>query len=153
MSSTYSNVVIRDYDPISVIKLPVVSATVIAKGDLIDASADTATTLVAACHAGDNSLFFGVALEGSESGEVKDISIATIAKVNIKVVSGSTDALPGDAFKYSAGANGTAWQVTKATSEGIMWALEPVLDTAEGVFLINSHALAGGFIWDTCTEG
>jgi|GEM_PF-1476423 hypothetical protein len=154
MSSTYSNVVFRDedVDTVSVVKIGVASATVLAKGDLVDASGATAPEAVA--HSGDNSTFIGVAMEGSQSGEVNEISVATRCKIKIKVAaSPTTNVIIGDACAYSAGANGTTWEVTKATSEGIMWALENVDYGESGLFLVDSHSLAGGFYFDTCTEG
>jgi len=147
--ATSSNVVIRDYEDLTVVKVGVATATVLAKGDLVDF---TVSTSALTAHAGDNSIFLGVALEGSESGETKQVSVATRAKIKVKVVSGSSAALPGEAFKYSAGANGTAWQVTQATEEGIMWALEGVAAASSGLFYIDSHVLSGGFQFDACTE-
>jgi len=148
--ATSSNVEIVAYDEIDVVKVAVATATVLAKGDLVDF---TSGTTVLTAHSGDNSLFLGIAMEGSETGEVKEVSVATRAKIKITVVSGSSDAVVGEAFKYSAGANGTAWTVTQATAEGIMWALESISNGSAGLFRINSAALAGGFLFDTCTEG
>jgi len=148
--ATSSKVDIRAIDELAVVKLAVGSSTVLAPGDLVDF--DSGTT-AAVAHSGDNSTFLGVAMEGSASGDVQEISIATRCKINIKVVSGSADAVIGDAYKYSAGANGTEWTVTKATSEGIMWALESISNGNYGLFLVDSHCLAGGFLFDTCTEG
>lgn len=148
--SVYSNIVLRDVDEIDVVKLKVATATVLAKGDLIDYSSGTAAAIV---HSGDNSIFLGVAMEGSESGSVAEISIATRCKILIQIVSGDTDGTPGAAYKYNAGANGTIWTVAIATAEGIMWALEPITAGSAGLFRVDVQALAGGFLFDTCTEG
>lgn len=153
--STSSNVVIKEYDERCVVKLPVASATVLAAGDLIVATADTATTLKAAALSAASlyNTFVGVALGGSESGQVENISVATRARIAIKVVSTSGAALVGDAFYYSAGANGTDWQVTKCTSgvSGITWALEAVDAGSSGEFLIDTHVMKSGFKFDAIT--
>jgi len=147
--ATSSNVEIREYELCGVVDLPVGSSTVLAKGDLIDSSGGSAVA-----HQGDNSYFVGVALEGSENGSVSPIAVATIAKVYTKLAaSPTTSVVFGEACKYSAGANGTNWAVTKATAEGIMWALESITYGNNGLFLIDSHNLAGGFLFQTCTEG
>jgi len=116
--AAHSNVRIRRDDVVGtkIVDVPVASATVFAPGDLVDLSG---STLVA--HTGDNSYFLGVALEGSPTGDISPISVARECVIRIKLVSGSADATIGKAVKYSAGANGTDWQVTVATAEGIMY--------------------------------
>lgn len=148
--ATYSNITVKRHNPVKVVDIPVASATVIAPGDLIDVSGSTGMAFV---HAGDNSTFVGVALNGSESGEIRPISVARECVVEALLVSGSSDVVVGDAVKRSAGANGTAWSFTKATAEGIMWANESISNGNRGEFYVDSSALAGGFAYDTCTEG
>jgi len=144
--ATSSNVEIREYDAMSVCKLSVASGTVLAKGDFIKYSAGNAVAVTAA----DNTTFAGIALEGSESGSVAPIAVATRAQFYIKVASTSTAAAFGNAFRYSAGANGTDWEVTKCTSgvSGITWALETVAAGSRGLFYIDVGSLKSGFLFE-----
>lgn len=146
--ATSSNVSIREWSEIDVIKMPVGSSTVLAYGDLIDSSGGSAVA-----HSGDNSTFVGVAIDGSESGSVAEIAVATKAKISIKLSSSYGNAVLGNACKYVAGANGTDWQVASATTEGIIWALESITAGNSGLFLVDSHSLTGGFLFQTCVEG
>lgn len=144
--ATSSNVVVKEYDELTVVKMPVASGTVIAYGDLIKSSSGIAAVLDSSA----NTYFVGVALDGSESGSVASIAIATNAVVQLKVASTSSAAAVGDAFKYSAGANGTAWQVTKCTSgvSGITWALETIAAGSSGDFRIAANNMKSGFQFD-----
>jgi len=154
--ATYSNVKIRNFDPLSVIKVPVASATVIAPGDLIILTGATSAQVAQVVATGSvgtsgNTYFGGVAIVGSESGDIRSISVATRAVINIKIDASGTDSAIGTAYKYSSGANGTDWDVTTATALGIMWALEYKAQGSYCDMLIDTHALKGGFIFDTCT--
>jgi len=127
--ATYSNVKIRNFDPLAVIKAPVGSSTVVAPGDLIYLTGTTSGQVAKVMGTGSaassgNTHFAGVALVGSESGDISPISVATRAVINIKIASSGSDSDIGAAYKFSAGANGTDWEVTKATALAIMWARE-----------------------------
>ena len=154
--ATYSNTIIRNFDPLSVIKVPVASATVIAPGDLIILTGATSNQVAQVVATGSvstsgNTHFGGVALIGSESGSISPISVATRAVVRMEIDASGSDADIGAAYKYQAGANGTDWEVTKATALGIMWALEYKAQGSNCDMLIDIHCLKGGFIFDTCT--
>lgn len=127
--ATYSNVKIRNFDPLTVIKAPVGSTTVVAPGDLIYLTGSTSAQVAKVMGTGSaassgNTYFAGVALVGSESGSIAPISVATRAVINIKINSSGTDSAIGKAYKFAAGANGTNWEVSQATALGIMWAME-----------------------------
>jgi len=150
MASTSSNVGILAHDEIAVVKLPVASGTTLAEGDLIDYSSGDAVAVTAS----GNTAWVGVAMEGSESGEVFEIAIATRCIISIKVVSTSTDAAtPGAAFTWSAGANGTDWQVTSCSAglAGRMWAIEPIAKGSTGKFKVDSSKMKCGFLFDAIT--
>jgi len=154
MSSTSSNIAILDVDETAIVKIGVGSSTTLAAGDLIDASGATTPEAVATSSSA-NTTFLGIALYGSESGEVFQIAVATRCRINIKVASTSSNLIIGDACKYSAGANGTAWEVTKCTSGsgGTMWAMENITAGNNGEFLVDSHLMKSGFYWDKINEG
>ena len=106
-----------------------------------------------AAHAGDNSTFLGVALEGSESGDIHQISVATRCMVDVLLDASSAALVLGDGASRSSGSNGVNWDVTKNTVDGIMWAYENnIAASAKGIFLVDSHALGGGFLFDPLTE-
>ena len=140
--ATYSNVDVRAYDEIAVVKVEVASATVVAKGDLIEySSAGT----VGSVFASQVDYLIGVALEGSESGDTDYIPVATRAKISAYAVDAG---YLGDAYHYTAGANGTNWTFTNGTTEGLMWALEDITASAYNLFYLDTHALKGGFLFE-----
>lgn len=140
-----SNITILNEDSLGIVKVKVASAVVFASGDLVDFDG---TDLAA--HAGESSTFLGVAMEGSEDGDTHQISVATICIVSVLLRSGGTAGVLGDSYKRNAGANGTDWDVDKATAEGIMWVYENnIAAGAKGLFYVNSHVLKAGFLFDT----
>ena len=142
-----SNVTILNVDPLGIVKVKVASGVVFAEGDLTDFDG---TDLAA--HGGDNSTFLGVALEGSESGDTHQISVATRCIIEALITTNA--GVLGDAFKYSAGSNGVNWVLDKATSEGIAWVYENnIAVSTKGLLLIDSHVLGAGFLFDPATEG
>ena len=147
MASTSSNIVVQWHDQESVIQVSIASGTTLADGDLVD----VVNSLVVAHSTTGNTFFAGVALGGSEAGDITPISIATKAKVLVKLVSGSSDATVGKAAIYSAGANGTDWQVTLGTVGGLMWALEAIADTYSGTWLIDTTTNGGFGLFETVT--
>ncbi|MDD5109540.1 MAG: hypothetical protein PHC29_08620 [Candidatus Omnitrophica bacterium] len=153
MASRESNVVVKhgDHDPLNLLMLDVGSSTTVGFGDLIESTSGAAVAVDAA---GDNATFAGVALDASESGETAKLRILTHGIVQLTVVSTTYDI--GDALKYSSGANGTAWVLTKATTgaDGIMWSRQyksSAVTTLECHF--NSQLVvtetAGGGLWET----
>lgn len=148
MARTKSNIVIRRYDPYSVMFLNVAKATTVAQGDLVDFDG---TDL--AIHSGDNSDFTGVALSASSATDIQFVSTATRGVIYLPIVSGDTDSTIGDGYKYNAGSNTADWNVAKATAEGIMWAMEVITAGTSGRFYIDSHSLGAGFLFDALTEG
>ncbi len=142
-----SNVTILNVDPLGIVKVNVGSADVFAEGDLVDFDG---TNLDA--HAGDNSTFLGVAMEGSQTGDTHQVSVAT--KCIIEALITTNAGVLGDAFKYSAGSNGVNWVLDKATSEGIAWVFENnIAVSTKGLLLIDSHVLVAGIFFDVVTEG
>lgn len=133
--ATKSNITIRSIDALRVVKVEVLTGTVLAAGDLIDFDGTSAVV-----HAGEGGTFLGVALEGSESGQIQQISVATIAMVSMLLDSGSAALVLGDAVDYSSGSNGVNWDVEKNTANAIAWCYEQSIAAgAFGLFLINSH--------------
>ena len=143
--SISSNIVVKDYDPLTVAKVEVASGTVIASGDLIAySSADTVATV----YTGVKERFLGVALVGSESGKTDFVSVATRAKVNTYAVDAG---YLGDSYYRSAGANGTNWTFTNGPANGVLWALEDISATSYGDFYIDSHVLLSGLLFEATT--
>jgi len=152
--ATYSNVKLRNFDPLAVIKCPVGSTTVVAPGDLIYLTGTTTGQVAKVMATGSvytsgNTLFAGVAMDGSESGSITPIAVATRAVVGIKIGASGTASDIGAAYKFSAGANGTVWEVTKATALGLMWATEYAAQSAMCDMLIDTHTLTAGLLFDT----
>ncbi len=142
-----SNITILNVDPLGIVKVKVGSATVLAEGDLINFNGTAAVV-----QEGNNPTFLGVAMEGSESGQTHQISVATHCIISALLVSGGTAGVLGDAYKRNAGSNGVDWSVDKATAEGIMWVYENNIAVGEkGLFLVNSHHLVGGILFDVMT--
>lgn len=119
----------------------------IAQGDLLENSSGDAQVVDGA----DNTVFLGVALAGRESDDDRDVPIAFRCVIEAKVVSTSDDLTAGDAVYYSAGANGTTWEFTKGTAEGIAWALEDISAGDTGNFLIDVMAIQASTLFDTVT--
>jgi len=142
-----SNVRVCNYNPMLVISVPVDSSTELAYGDFAALSGGSAIA-----YNGDNSIFLGVVLEGHEAGEAGRVSVALEAVVEVPIASGGGNAQIGDAYKRNAGANGTDWNVAKATQEGFLWALENKTAGSRCKFYLNALT-KGGFLFDTITEG
>ena len=126
----------RNMDNFSV---PKKASEVIAPGDPIEVNSGSAEVVDSA----DNSVFLGISAQGSEAADTRDISVYGVCVVKALLVGTSDAVVFGDAVKYSAGANGTAWSFTKDTADGIMWALESISAGSYGKFLVNYNLLKG----------
>jgi len=150
--ATTSNVIIRhgEESELNKIKTAVGSSTVLARGDLIELTSGSAVAVNAA---GDNATFAGVSVDLSESGET--VKVGTLLRGICKITVTSTTYDIGDSLKYSAGANGTAWSLAKATSgaDGIMWSREyqassvTTLEVQWDSFLVGGFGAAAG-LWE-----
>ena len=146
--ATSSNITILNVDPLGIVKVNVLSGTVLAEGDLINFDGTSAVV-----QEGNNPTFLGVALEGSEDGDSHQISVATIAVIDAKIGSSGTAGVLGDAYKRNAGANGTDWDFSKNATEGIMWVYENnIAQGDKGLFYINTHTLVGGSLFDVVSS-
>jgi len=123
------------------------TSEVIAQGDLFETNGSGAEVVDGA----DNTIFLGVALAGRDADDARDVPIAFRCVIEAKLVSTSSDCTAGDAVAYSAGANGTTWEMNKATAEGIAWALEDITAGSTGKFLIDVVALQASTLFDTVT--
>jgi len=115
------NILYGDGDQLNKLHVGIASATVLAPGDLVECTGGNAVAVDASS---DNVTFAGVGLDYSANGSTAKYNVLLRGRGNVTVVSATYDI--GDSLKYSAGANGTAWVLTKATAgaDGIMWSLE-----------------------------
>jgi hypothetical protein len=151
--ATTSNVTILygEDDALNKLHMPIASATVIARGDLMEYESGAVTVVDAA---GDNVTFVGVSLDLSRNGDTDDVNILLRGKLNLTVAS-ATYAI-GKALKYSSGANGTDWVLTGATSgaDGIAWSAQykgssvTNLDVFFDSFLVGAGIGSGSGVWE-----
>lgn len=155
--ATSSNVQVLHGDEISINKwnFPVTIATsgTIAPGDLITFETSTLDLVDAA---GDNSKFLGVSLEYKVSTYDDNATCEVLLRGIVNIGVSSTTYAVGNALKYSAGANGTAWTLAKATSgaDGIMWCMEysasnlTDADCYFDSFLVGTGIGSGTGLWE-----
>ena len=127
------------------ITMPVASATIIAKLDLVNHDDSGNVTIVDA--AGDNDTYIGLAGEMSLNGDTAKLLCYCKAMFYGSLGSAATT-YPGKALKYNGGpgtsgshAGTTAWSFSQASSgaDGICWAKE-TLSSGTGPFLIYTDS-------------
>ena len=128
-----------------VIQYPKAASEVIAQGDLLEENGSNAEVVDGAA----NNIFLGVAITGSLAADTRDIAVMIKGVIQIQMAAGESLSF-GDAAKYTAGANGTAWTFSAATAEGIVWALEAISTAGTGKALVDVVALESG-IFETVT--
>jgi hypothetical protein len=149
-----SNITITGYDALTLVDVPIASATLVAPGDLINLASDLAVVVDAAA---DSDTFIGPSLHASLNGETFPIVVAT--RCTCRVTLASATALDiGDGLIYSAGANGTDWTFAADAGSGvdiIFWSMQQ-LDTAgtgpvkvftDSREVVGARA-AGAGLWD-----
>ncbi|HDL60123.1 MAG TPA: hypothetical protein ENH14_01570 [candidate division WOR-3 bacterium] len=136
-TSSIRFVYVNDDDPSNFIKVPLASSSTVAKGDLVALSA-WQTNTCAAVGAAQSELFAGVAYNYSTT-EGEDIIICTDCVISVYCASAINHA--GELLKYSAGGNGTKWQLTLCTNteDGIAYALESLSAAGNTIALITKH--------------
>jgi len=154
MASDYSNVSILhgESDPLNKLVYDVSTSTAIGRGDLLKESSNVATVVTAV---GDNDSFIGVSLDSHSTVKTANkLNVLLRGRVNIGCASATYSR--GDALKYNAGANDTAWSLTAASSgqDGIMWSIEYAasavtdLDCAFDAFLVGAGIGSGSGHWE-----
>lgn len=140
-------------DPLNLVHIPILTATVIANGDLIK-YVNTAGGAVAVGANTDNVYFRGVSLDCSRSGETDPIQVLLRGRCTITV--SSADYELGDALTYSAGANGTDWVLAAVSSgaKGMFWSMEykasaTSLTVQWDSFLIGTSIGSGSGPWES----
>ena len=144
-ASSNIKVLTNEYHLLHVIQYPKKASEVLAYGDLLEENGSGAEAVDSAA----NNVFIGVCLTGRLAGDSRDIAVMMRGVINIQMAAGQS-ANFGNAIKYSAGANGTAWTFAKATAEGIVWALETIATAGRGKVLVDVLALESG-IFQTVT--
>ena len=128
-----------------VIQYPKKASEVLAQGDLLEENGSGAEAVDGAA----NNVFIGVCMTGREADDTRDLAVMIKGVIKIQMAAGQSLNF-GNAAKYAAGANGTAWTFTKATAEGIVWALETIATASSGKALVDVVALESG-IFQTVT--
>jgi len=131
-----------------VVDYPKTASEVVAIGDLMQDDGSGGAECV---ESAANDTFIGVAVSGSLAVDTRPIAIMISGIIKAKVAATSPAATFGQAFAYSAGANGTAWTLTSEAGDGIVWALEPIAAGASGRFLVDVPGLETG-IFETVTS-
>jgi hypothetical protein len=147
MSSASSNIKVltNSTSLLHVIQYPKKASEVLAQGDLLEENGSGAEAVDSAA----NNIFVGVCMVGSEADDIRDIAVMIRGVIKIQMAAGESLSF-GNAAKYSAGANGTAWTFAAATAEGIVWALEAISTAGTGKALVDVVALESG-IFETVT--
>jgi len=128
-----------------VIQYPKKTSEVLAQGDLLEENGSGAEAVDGTA----NNIFLGVCMTGSLAADIRDIAIMIKGVIKVQLAAGESASF-GNALKYSAGANGTAWTFAAATAEGIVWALEAISTAGTGKALVDVVALESG-IFETVT--
>ncbi len=110
-----------------------------AQGDLIEADSQVGTCKVVNDAAGN--AFIGVSMSTSlTTGLTDEICIAFYGVVEAYLASTSAAIYFGESVAWGAGANGTDWYMTKATSEAIMHCLSRTIAAGgKGYMLFDSY--------------
>jgi hypothetical protein len=151
--ATTSNVSILhgEDNELNKLHVPVGTATVLARGDLIIYSGGAGIAMTANT---DNTAFMGACLDLSRNGDTDDINVLLKGRLNI-TVSSSTYAI-GEALTYNAGANGTAWVLAAVSSgaKGVAFSLQykaanvTSLDVQINSFLVGISIGSGSGFWE-----
>lgn len=144
-----------DKGELNLLKFPVTIATsgTMAPGDLLTFETSTVDLVD---NANDNDKFIGLSTEYKSSTYDDNAWVMCCIRGICNIGVSSTTYAPGNALKYSAGANGTAWTLTKATSgaDGIMWSIEykssavTTLDCYFDSVLVGIGAGSGAGFWE-----
>jgi hypothetical protein len=140
-------------DPLNLVHIPILTATVVAKGDLIKYVNTSGGAVVVGANT-DNVYFRGISLFCSRTGETDPIQVLLRGRCTITTVSADYDI--GDALTYNAGANGTDWVLAAVSSgsKGMFWAMEykasaTSLTVQWDSFLIGTSIGSGSGPWES----
>lgn len=154
MASVNSNITILAYDAMTLVDVPIASATAVGVGDLIKPVSGLAVVFAAVA---DSDTFLGLSLHASENGDTQPITVAIRGKASLTLASAATLNI-GDGLIYSAGANDTNWTFAADLGSGvdiITWAAQQQDTSGTGPFKAfwdSFHSVgaraAGAGLWD-----
>jgi len=147
MAVNVSNIEIVWYDstPAGLVELSRrASADSFSKGDLCHDSAASKAGTTDVVASADKSAFQGVSMSTIDGGAdtVSKVLIAMKAVLNVPLLAGETTIYHGEAAAWSAGANGTEWELVNTSTEAVMHCIDgSIAASATGRFIIDPYTV------------